>query len=354
MFIHKSFKINGESFSSIDELILFSEGVSNEIAQFLKEWFNLEPFVEVKTSGSTGTPKIIQLQKALMINSAKATGAYFNIKENAKVLLCMSPNFIAGKMMLVRALTLGWHLDVVSATSNPLKTIKKVYDFSAMVPLQLHNSLPQINKIKKLIVGGGVVSEKLLNQLQVIKTNVYATYGMTETITHIAVKKLNNFEEKKLNLKGEFNYKTLPNITVSKDYRGCLVINAPKVANELVITNDLVELISETEFKWLGRFDTIINSGGVKLIPEQIEEKLASIIQKRFFITGISDPILGEKLILLVEGKNDISLESKLKKKTLLSKYEKPKEIYFINAFIETPTSKINRVETMKLLKNIY
>jgi len=351
---HKNFKLQGTSFKSVEELINFSSQVSIEVQLFLKEWFNNNLFIEVKTSGSTGKPKLIQLQKKYMINSALATGTYFNLLENTTALLCMPVNFIAGKMMLVRALTLGWQLDVVDTTSTPLKNISKDYDFSAMVPLQLNNSLSNINKIKKLIVGGGVISKELEFKIQHIDTQVFATYGMTETITHIAVKKLNCLLNVIANETKQSHYQVLPNISISTDNRSCLVINAPKLSSKKIITNDLVELISSTEFKWLGRFDSIINSGGIKLIPEQIEEKLAAIIEQRFFVTGIPDDFLGEKLVLIVEGSERGEILDQVKKLDTLSKYEIPKAIYFVEQFIETETKKVNRKETLKMISSIY
>jgi len=345
---HNSFKLQGKTFNNVDEILLFSKTISVEVHTFFNDWFNDKDFVEVKTSGSTGEPKIIELQKSQMINSAKATGEYFDLPQNTSALLCMSPNFIAGKMMLVRALILGWDLDVVEPVSNPLKGIKKCYDFCAMVPIQLHNSLNEINKVKKLIVGGGVVSKELLNNIQKVETNIFATYGMTETITHIAVKKLNNLSNSQL--ESETHYQTLPNVSISVDDRNCLVVNAPNVSNEVVITNDIVNLISSSQFDWLGRFDSVINSGGIKIIPEQIELKISEIISQRFFVVGIPDTILGEKLVLIVESKPDDKLQEKMKVLKTLSKYEFPKEIYFLEAFIETETQKINRIATLKLL----
>ena len=150
---HTSFQINGKVFLSSEELIKYSQSISKEINQFLKEWFSDAHFVLVKTSGSTGNPKSIHLRKDFMINSALATGRYFQLGENTKALCCLPIKFIAGKMMLVRALTLGWDLDVIESTSNPLKEITKEYDFSAMVPLQLRNSISKIDQIKTLIVG---------------------------------------------------------------------------------------------------------------------------------------------------------------------------------------------------------
>jgi len=344
---HSAFKLQGKSFNSKEELIDFSKEISAEVADFLMNWFDENSFVEVKTSGSTGNPKIIKLQKKQMINSAKATGDYFNLQENTTALLCMSPNYIAGKMMLVRALTLGWHLDILAPTSNPLKNSDKNYVFSAMVPMQLHNSLPDIHRIKKLIVGGGTISKELLGKIQEVKTEIFATYGMTETITHIAVKRMNHLRHAEL--VSAFHYITLPNIQISVDHRGCLLIDAPTISEEKVITNDLVELISSTAFKWLGRIDNVINSGGIKLIPEQIEEKLAEIIENRFFVAGKKDEILGEKLILIIEGIKNEDLLNKIHQLKSLSTYEIPKEIYFIEKFIETETNKIDRTKTLIL-----
>lgn len=371
---HKSFKINGISFTTVDEILRYSCNFSDDTCSFLKNWFSEEDRILVKTSGSTGIPKIISLLKSQMINSALATGKYFDLKENTTALLCLPVAYIAGKMMFVRAITLGWHLDVIESNSHPLKDIEKEYDFAAMVPLQLENSLSKINLIKQLIVGGGVVSNTLQDKLQHISTRVFATYGMTETITHIAVKKLNNFScvissavEKSQHESFENTfYQTLPNVTIYKDQRNCLVIAAPKVSKEVVFTNDVVNLISDTQFEWLGRFDNVINSGGIKLHPEKIEEQLSKIITSRFFVTGISDGRLGEKLILVVEQNDDDnvissssnsknlisnevekSLISKISNLEALSKFEIPKEIHFIKHFIETETGKIQRKKTL-------
>ena len=342
---HTSFQINGKIFSNSEELIKYSQSISKEINQFLREWFSTDPHIVVKTSGSTGNPKNIHLRKDFMINSALATGCYFQLGENTKALCCLPIKFIAGKMMLVRALTLGWDLDVIESTANPLQEITKEYDFSAMVPLQLRNSISKIDQIKTLIVGGGVVSRELKKAIQTIDTNCYATYGMTETITHIAVKKLNKFSQSEL--ESESVYKTLPDVTISKDKRSCLVIRAPKISNENIITNDVIELISKSEFNWKGRLDHVINSGGVKLHPEEIEQKLSNTIYSRFFVAGILDEILGEKCILVIEGENYQITKKHFSK---LSRFEIPKAIFFIPKFIETGSGKIQRLKTLDLL----
>lgn len=345
--LHIDFKLNGNSFSTSDELILFSKELSESTYQFFIDWFTSTDVVEVQTSGSTGKPKTIQLRKEFMINSALATGTFFNLKENTTALLCMSTDFIAGKMMLVRALVLGWSLDVVESVSNPLEKIEKSYDFSAMVPIQLEKSLSQINKIDKLIVGGTIVSEELVSKIQHVSTKIFATFGMTETITHIAIKQLNGFKNRTSSEVEKSHYMTLPNVSISKDARNCLVINAPKVSVAKIVTNDVVKIISKNKFKWLGRFDNVINSGGIKLHPEAIEKKLAKIMKQRFFVAGVPDAKLGEKLILIVEGKTTTIFLSKAK---TLSRFETPKAIYFVDAFIETDSKKIQRNKTLDLL----
>ena len=343
---HKDFKLNGISFSSVDGLLVYARSYSEEIYSFLENWFSEEDFVLVKTSGSTGTPKEIKLQKEYMKNAAFATGKYFDLKENTSALLCLSVDFIAGKMMLVRALTLGWSIEVVEANSNPLKDVSKEYDFSAMVPLQLENSIKSLHQIKKIIVGGGVVSAKLQEKIQNSSCTVFATYGMTETITHIAVKKLNNFVNRISNIVEKSFYEILPNIEIYKDQRNCLVIHAPRVSDEFIFTNDIIHLISDKQFEWLGRFDNVINSGGVKLHPEKIEEKLSKIISNRFFVAGISDEKLGMKLVLIIEGRFQ-KIETH---NANLSKFEIPKEIYFVDEFLETVTQKVQRIKTLNLV----
>ena len=346
---HSSFQLNGHSFSSVSEILSYAKHLQPNTHTFLEQWFDTNDYVEVQTSGSTGVPKKIRLQKEHMKNSAKATGSFFELVEGTKALLCLSTDYIAGKMMLVRALTLGWHLDIVEPVSNPLEGIDAVYDFCAMVPMQLANSLNDLTKVKTLIVGGGAVSTTLQEKIKNISTSVYATYGMTETITHIALKKLNNFDVIE-------NYMVLPHVKISVDSRGCLVIDAPKVSNEKIITNDVVKIISETEFEWLGRYDHIVNSGGVKLIPEQIEQKLSEIINERFFVIGIPDVVLGEKLILVIERNVTSSAVEKsailneVKNLKTLTKYEVPKEIYFLPKFVETETKKIQRRKTLDLV----
>ena len=202
----------------------------------------------------------------------------------------------------------------------------------------LKNSLNKLDQIKTLIVGGAPISDSVKDKLQNTSCQVFETYGMTETITHIAVKRINN--------KPQTIFNTLPNISISTDDRGCLAINAPRLSDQVIVTNDIVNVVSENEFEWLGRYDNVINSGGVKLFPEQIEAKLSKLVSNRFFVAGLADEKLGQKLVLIVEGGSDTRLLSEeITKLSSLNKYEMPKEIKTLPKFLETDSGKIRRRE---------
>lgn len=351
---HPDFKLNKLHFSNEElsdvaySLIKEGEPYESHIGNFLLDWLNEKDYIEVKTSGSTGPPKKIRLQKQAMINSARATAKFFELSAGTKALHCLPSDYIAGKMMLLRAMVLGWQLDVTQPTAIPLDRVFKVYDFCAMTPFQLDNSLNRLHLIKKLIVGGGAISGNLKNLVQGIGTKIYETYGMTETITHIAARHINPEKEKEQPIP----FKVLPNIGISTDERDCLVIKAPLIQEEPIVTNDVVEQVGKKDFIWKGRIDNVINSGGVKLYPEQIESKLEAIIAPRFFITALPDDALGEKLVLMVES--DFSeavlenLEREINNFGLLGKYEVPRKIYFVEKFEETPNGKIHRGNTIK------
>ncbi len=346
---HPSFKINNHSFTAqsfvqyADDLYTDAiETYLKDIASFLKKWNDSTPTIIVQTSGSTGVPKQITLQKKHMIASAEATGAYFNLPEHSKVLLCLSANYIAGKMMLVRAMVLGWDIHFVPPSNNPMTATTANFDFAAMVPTQVKHSLNELQRIKKLIIGGAPVSLSLQTQLQQITTSCYATYGMTETCTHVAIQ----------DLKAESRtFTALPNVCFSKDNRECLVINAPKIIDSEITTNDIVLLHDNKSFTWKGRVDSVVNSGGIKLFSEQIEAKLSTIIDSPFFVIGVADEELGEKLILLIEEESKLTtLQNRIVNSDLLSKYELPKKYYNLPKFIRTATGKIQRKETLQLL----
>ncbi|RKE95185.1 AMP-binding protein [Ichthyenterobacterium magnum] len=342
--IHLKFKFNSNKYTFKDlkevaySFVKEGDEFEKNIGDFFLDWLDDKPYIETKTSGSTGVQKVIRLSKQAMVNSAIATGDYFNLKPGDSALHCLPCNYIAGKMMMVRALILGLEVDVIKPSSAPIFSTKKRYDFSAMVPLQLKNSLKNLQHINTVIVGGASVSHKLIEDLKSLKTTVYETYGMTETVSHIAVRQLNSLKPSQTNY-----FKTLPDIEISQDARNCLVVNAPKLSDEVVVTNDIVELKSETQFKWLGRFDNVINSGGIKLFPEQIEVKLQNRIRRRFFITSEKDEVLGEKVVLVLEDESNVLDKSYFKD---LDKFEIPKKVYSVSKFSETSTGKVQRQKT--------
>ncbi|MFA7615240.1 MAG: AMP-binding protein [Weeksellaceae bacterium] len=303
------------------------------ILDFLDEWNSKNDFVIAHTSGSTGKPKEIRLPKSAMRLSAQLTGEFFDLKTGNTALLCMPVNFIAGKMMIVRSIELGLKLYCTEAKGSIDLTEYPQLDFVPMTPMQVEKSFDSIHKIKTLLIGGAPLSDELRNQLLQTKTEAYESYGMTETITHIGLKKIS-----------EKSFQCLNRVEIRKDERNCLVIKTPYFDDEIV-TNDLVEIIDRKHFKWLGRFDHVINSGGIKLIPEQIEEKLKPYVQQEFIISSLPDKTLGEKLILIIEGeKFDFSIPE-----GILNKFENPKGIYFIKEFPRTESGKVKR----QILKGI-
>ncbi|MCH4823523.1 AMP-binding protein [Gramella lutea] len=351
---HPNFQLNKRHFTNSElkqvaySYIKEGEPYEQQIGSFLLDWLKPSSFIEVYTSGSTGKPKKIRLKKQHMVNSALATSRFFDLPAKTTALLCLPAEYIAGKMMLVRAMFLGWDLDTIPPSSNPLDNLFKVYDFSAMTPFQLDNSIARLHLVKKLIIGGGAVSPRLRNMLKDVDTRIFETYGMTETSSHIAAKKLNSRKKRK----GDRPFKLMPNVSIAQDERGCLIIKAPNVLDEEIVTNDVVEIVTYKKFFWKGRYDNVINSGGIKLHPEQIEQKLNKVLDHRFFVTSMPDESLGNKLVLFVEDdfseKKIDELLDKISGVKSLDKYEKPKKIYLIEKFEETPNGKIHRENTLK------
>lgn len=350
--VHNRFKLNNHhyDFDALMEVaysfVKEGERFEQTLGHFLLDWLDDKDYIVAKTSGSTGSPKNIKIKKQSMVNSAIMTGNYFKTEPGQKVLHCLPSNFIAGKMMIVRAVVLGLNLDLVRPSAFPLIDYQKKYDFCAMTPLQLTNYLKYSNNIKKIILGGSKVPNSLVEAVQNIKANVYETFGMTETVTHIAIKKLNNFKQGDISTS---HFKVLPDIKISQDSRGCLVIDAPMLSEEKIITNDIVKIYGEDEFEWLGRYDNVINSGGIKLHPEAIESKLRDKIKEEFFIASEDDEALGEKLILILEGEKNTLSDSVFQD---LGKYEVPKTVYNIKKFVNTKSGKIHRKKTLELLKD--
>ncbi|MES2799459.1 MAG: AMP-binding protein [Bacteroidota bacterium] len=292
--------------------------------------------MEVKSSGSTGEAKLIQIKKKHMLVSAQKTIDFFQLKENDTCLLSLSTSTIGGKMMLVRAVLAKMSILVSKVASDALLELTQKVDFAALVPLQLDFQLKEdpskLQFIKHVIVGGAPIATSTISLLKENQMTVYQTFGMTETISHVALKKV-GFEQE------EF-YRGLENISFTSENKQ-LIINYPEIELYSLKTNDLVKLHGTHQFKWLGRADFVINSGGLKFVPEELEAKLSSFIHVPFFIHGIADEKLGQKIVLFVEGESNCTLDDL---KPFLEKYEVPKEIRILTNFIRTQGGKINRL----------
>lgn len=328
---------------------------SSSAIRFCNAWLNGQADFTLQTSGSTGNPKKIAATREQLKASARITAAYLKLEPEQTALVCLDVSFVAGLMMLVRTLEVGMNIIVTHPEANPLQSLDSDInlDFAAFVPYQIEAILKspereKLNTIKNVIIGGAPLSEQTKVGLQPFTNNVYATYGMTETLTHIALQKINGVTDK--------TFQVLPGFDVGTDVRGCLTVKANHLGNE-VITNDLVELIGKNQFRWLGRIDGVINSGGVKIIPEKVEAEVATIFNKlnlpnRFFIAGLPNAQLGEAVTLVVEGmltkEETESLAHTLSQ--TLSRYENPKAVYCLEKFVYTNSGKINRPETILLV----
>ncbi|WP_372651063.1 AMP-binding protein [Draconibacterium sp.] len=342
--------INGQS-ENIKELLQQKPNSEWEQSwlEFIEEWYNANDFIEVQTSGSTGTPKTITLKKDFVAASALRTIRFFNLYEGDRILHCLPSRYIAGKLMTVRALIGKLDMLLVDPASDftNLPTDKPI-KFAAMVINQVtkYLALPEQN-IKNLLIGGSAIPKPLEEQLQQISTKCYSSYAMTETATHIALRKLNGMDKTE-------SYQCLDDISVELDERDCIRILMPGLENGAIQTNDLSEIEDIHHFKVLGRIDNVIISGGIKFLPEQIEEKLAKDLPLPYAIGSVPDKHLGEKIILLIEGKVDGEVKTIIQNHCtkLLSKYEQPKDIRFIEKLPRTENGKIDRKKLKMILKN--
>lgn len=322
--------------------------------QFIQNWMEGIDNFQLTTSGSTGSPKTIKIPRNKMEVSAKATLTALKLKEKGNALVCLNTKFIAGKMMLVRALINKMNIIAVEPSSNPLVSLDPTQEFrlTAMVPLQMETVLDsdkyknQLDQFDVILLGGAPVSHTLQQKLQPLKSSVYATYGMTETVSHIALKHLN------ATMEGTY-FEALDGVELGLDDRGCLTICSKLTDNKILATNDLVKLIDRSTFEWLGRFDNIINTGGIKVLSEELESQIAQVfndlqITNRFFCYGMPDEKLGQKIILVVEGsiKEADPILQQIKKK--VSRFHEPKDVFTTPKFIETTTKKIQRKLTME------
>lgn len=346
-YAHGSIVLNGRPVSIPDILtqsISSHSDFERETLAFIKIWLTNTKQFTLKTSGSTGTPKEITLTRQQLIDSANRTINKLKLSDKQTAFVCLDTKYIAGKMMLVRALEANMKIVAVEPAADPLKELNVQADFGAFVPLQLDEifknsaSLATLNRFKSIIIGGAAVSASLLEKVKTLSCDVYTTYGMTETVSHIALQKLNGPDAQNA-------FEVFPDVKIATDARDCLVIQMPG-GHEPLHTNDVVTRIDANHFQVLGRYDNIINSGGIKLIPEAIEQKIETVLDLPFFVAGVSDDRLGQKLVLVVEGITPPDLNLKLKQ--VLSAYEVPKEILQTDPFIRTETHKINRTKTLE------
>ena len=321
------------------------------LEEFLAEWHNDSPVVKVQTSGSTGAPKQMLVEKQRMLNSARITCDFLGLQPGDTALLCMSLDYIAGKMMVVRAIERGMRLIVQEPSGHPLASTHYI-DFAAMVPMQVYNSLQvpeereRLRRIRHLIIGGGAIDESMEAELRTFPHAVWSTYGMTETLSHIALRRLNGPEASDW-------YTPFPSVRLSLSPDNCLVINAPEVCATPLVTNDIAELIegdsslgAYPRFRILGRRDNTICSGGLKIQAEELECRLRPHLRVPYLITKRPDEKFGEIVVLLTEGSVD---EARQVCERILPKFHQPRAYVHVDHIPLTPTGKPARREAALL-----
>lgn len=332
------------------------------IEKFIEQWHDQGSTIEVYTSGSTGTPKVMRVEKTRMLASARATCDFLGLQRGDLALLCMSVDYIAGKMMAVRAIERGLHLLVVEPSSHPLADLEKVLetgqklDFAAMVPMQVYSSLQvpaerqALAAIRHIIIGGGPLDPSLEQELRQFPNAIWHSYGMTETLSHVALRRVSGSEATPW-------FTPMPGVTLTVNDDHCLVIDAPHLCPERLVTRDVVEMEPGTQqFRVLGRLDNVINSGGVKIHIEQVEQALAPHIRLPFLITKCPDPKFGEIVVMLLQGSEADVPAVHDTCHLILTRFERPKFIFAVPALPMTPTGKPARSEAaslaLSLLKN--
>ena len=313
----------------------FDEAWLRDVQDCVAFWLGNDEFLAVTTSGSTSEPKPILLSRSLLQKSATATLTHLGITSGA-ALLAIPAKYIGGKMLVFRALTANLDLVLIEPKAS-LPTLTGKFSLVSLTPMQAENSLAQLGHFESILLGGAPISASLEEKLQTCRADIYHTYGMTETASHVALRQVNGANRSNAFL-------ALPGISFTTDARNCLVIHAKDWGIDALVTNDVVELLDDHRFVWRGRADYVINSGGVKIHPEQIEHELQTQLASSFFVAGLPDATLGEKLVLVVEGPErplDFSA---------LPKLHRPREVHFLANFSYTETNKINRSKTLQQL----
>lgn len=337
------------------------------LEDFFSEWNNDSDRVLVHTSGSTGKPKPMMVEKKRMLNSARITCDFLGLKPGDSALLCMSLDYIAGKMVVVRSIERHLHLISVSPSGHPLKDIdlKDVngkgvngeITFAAMVPMQVYNTLQvpeereRLTHIRHLIIGGGAIDASLEKELQALPGNIaiWSTYGMTETLSHIALRRINGAEASEW-------YQPFDSVKISQTEEGCLVIDAPLVCAETLVTNDIVEIepyiynkveknevMEKLRFRIKGRKDNVICSGGIKIQIEEVETLLKPHLEKPFMLAKKKDEKFGEIAVLLSEDKGIKKVEATIRRLLSDHKYWIPREFLHVDHLPLTETGKPKR-----------
>lgn len=347
--------LEGKSYSRAEIHRLLTEttaetpAILGELYQFLEEWFEESPLITVHTSGSTGKPKALTVRKEQMIQSARMTCLALALCPGDTALLCMPLQYIAGKMMVVRALVAGLNMIVRTPSGHPLAEVGEKIGFAAMVPLQVYNTLEtpeerkRLQEVGILLIGGGMISSHFKSEIRKLPGTVYATYGMTETLSHIALCRLNGDRTDGV------TYFPLPDVKLSMSADDTLVIDAPLLCDEVLTTNDVVSLDPESGFVVLGRKDTTINSGGIKMQPEMLEGCVQPSLPMPFAFTSIPHNCLGQAVVMLVEGDVDVAAVRALVEAALPSKYQFPKWIIPVSKLPMTGNGKIDRAGCKEL-----
>lgn len=320
------------------------------LIEFVRKWRKGDHTFEFQTSGSTGTPKTIPIYRKQIEASVANTAQYLDLQRGEKILLCLHPGYIAAIMMAARGLILDLDVHIISPSINPFEeTGDQTFDFASFVPLQIYHmiesgSLDQLSGIRNVLIGGAPLSDDAFQKLAELPNNIYQTYGMTETVSHIGLMPIKGNVD-------EARFQVLPNLFIGTNEDNCLWIDGDITNNQRIQTTDVVDLKEHQFFKWLGRKDNVINSGGVKIHPEQLEKFMAIEFQKlgfknSFYISGQKDSKLGEKVMLVIEGdkQDDEVLKPVLSKiEQAFGKYKVPKKVKYLKNFKRTDSGKVIR-----------
>ncbi len=348
---------NAETLCSDSNIQRAQPAFVQQALSFCHAWLTGEHIFQMQTSGSTGVPKSIELTRQQLQASAQGTGNFFRLTPEDTALVCLDPTYIAGKMMLLRAMEFEMKAILVEPSRNPFvqpSPLHPVPTFFAFVPLQLQeifaaNLTDQLAQARAILIGGAPISASLLQKIKTVELPIYQTYGMTETASHIALRKLPE----------ETEYTTLPNVEIAIDSRGCLQVKGAVTQHRWLTTNDLVQLKSRRQFHWLGRFDNIINTGGVKIPSERIEEAVKDALAaerikpRELMVASLPSEQWGEAICLVLEG---TSLQGNQEKRIkdyvrdTVHRYAVPKHLIYVDKIPQTATQKHNRQKVKELL----